>query len=257
MKNFLALIITLLSVSICNAQDQEYAITLKNDTIYGKVTISNYEVSGQQVAIKDGKQKTHLKAHEVRSLLTKKGTFRTLKIRNKYQLARLEKAGYLSYYKFSGNPGNPSLSFETPLLVKKTGEQKEIPNIGFKKQVSVFLSDCGSVRVKFEAEAYKKNDLTTIIDDYNQCIDDNTMTMNKKQEVISQNFSKADKIKQIKAAVKNSSSVDNKVEIKEMLDDVQAKLQAGEKVPSYLIGALKEKLSSEPKLIENLLSAVQ
>lgn len=257
MKTCLVLLITFISASIGVAQDQDYAITLKSDTIYGKVSISSYEGSGQQISIKTGKRKTQLKAHEVRSLSTKKGVFHTLKIRNQYQFARLEKEGYLSYYKFSGNSTSASLSFDTPLLVKKTSEQKEIPNIGFRKQVSTFLSDCESVSMKIKNGVYKKNDLTQIIDDYNQYIDDNTSDINKKQEVISQNFTKSELINHIKEAVNNSSSLNNKVEIKEMLNDVQAKLQAGEEIPNYLIGALKEKLSSEPEMMENLLRAVE
>ncbi len=252
------LFLTILAIATtAMAQDQEYAITLKNDTIYGKVVITTYQGSGQQITVKNGKLKTNLKIYQVKSLSTKKGTYHTLKIRGQYQLALLEREGYLSYYKFSENPSSPSQSFETPILVKRSGEQKEVPNLGFKKHIAKFLSDCENVKSKFEADEYSRSDLTTVINDYNQCISDRTSKMNSKRAQTIKRTNKSDQINSMKEAVSSSSTISDKVEVLEMLNDLQAKLISGEKVPAYLVGALKEKLVQEPKLIDNLLTIIE
>ncbi len=257
MKRILSLITIGIIATTSIAQDQEYAITLKNDTIYGKVIITSYQGSGQQIMIKNGKKKTNLKVYQVKSLSTKKGTYHTLKIRGQYQLAKLEQEGYLSYYKFSGNPSSASLSFDTSILVKRSGEQKEVPNLGFKKHIGKFLSDCENAKNKFEAGEYGRNDLSTVINDYNQCIADRTSKINSKQAQVVKQVNKADQVNSIKEAVNSSSTISDKAEVLEMLSDVQAKLKAGEKIPNYLIGALKEKLATESKLTQQFLDLIQ
>jgi hypothetical protein len=239
------------------AQDQQYVITVQNDTIYGKVSISSSEIYGQQVTVKSGKEKTRLLAHKVKQFITKKGEFHTLKIREQYQFALLIKGGYLSHYKFSGNLAPPALSFETAILAKTTDELQEIPNFNFKKRIAEFLSDCPNVVEGFQQGNYAKKDLDRIIDAYNQCIADRTDVVNSELNTISTNSSKADQINEIQEAVTSSSSFNNKVDIKEMLDDAKAKLQAGDKVPHYLINLIKENLSSEPKLAEKFLQIAQ
>lgn len=257
MKAFCLLIIIGISLTTSIAQDQEYVINLKSDTIYGKVIISTYQGALQHVIIKKGKQKTTLKVYQTKSVFTKKGIYHPLKIKGQYQFALLEKAGHLSLYKYSGDPDLISLSFVTPILLKKSGEYLEVPNIRFKKQLVKFLSECETVMIKIETKEYGRSNIEEIINEYNQCISDNTSKRNSELKKAERNINKADQITQIKEAVSNSSKIDNKSEVIEMLNDVQERFQNGREVPKYLIGALKEKLSQESKLSQDLLKLIQ
>ena len=66
-----------------------------------------------------------------------------------------------------------------------------------------------------------------------------------------------EQINMIKESIDKSSSITGKQELIGMLDDVQSKLKAGEKIPAYLTKAIKEKLAKEPALIKKLLSIIE
>ena len=257
MKYYFFLVLVAFIASTTIAQDKEYAITLKNDTIYGKVIISSNQGLGQQILVKNGKKKTNFKVYQLKSINTKRGIYHTLKIKGQYQMAKLEKAGYLSYYNFSGNSSTSSLLFDTPILIKRSGEQMEIPNLGFKKHIARFLSDCDNVSTNFENGVYSKGDLNKIIDDYNQCIADRTVAYNDKNVKFEKSQNKADQIDEIIKSINSSSKISDKKELLEMLGDVKSKLKSNEKVPRYLIGALNDKLASEPQLLKQLLEVIQ
>lgn len=256
MKN-LILVALLFCTAAAIAQNQDYVVTLKNDTIHGKVVISKYSDQIQQVTVKGEQKKSTFKVYQVKSISNRHGIYHTLRIRGQYQLALLIKEGYLSYYKYSGNPTSTSLIFETPLLYKKTTEAIEVPNIGFKKQMKVFLSDCEATLQKFEADEYSRNDLEKVVDEYNQCIAIRTEQINEQRIVAVKESSMADEIDEISDAVSISSSIKDKVELLEMLADVQKKLKNGESIPSYLIGALKNKLTEEPELSSKLFKIIE
>jgi hypothetical protein len=256
MKNLLVFVIVVFTSIILTAQDQDYVITLKNDTIYGKVKIINSQGSSQLITVKNGKEKTNFKVYQIKSVDTSKGEFHTLKIREQYQLARLIKSGYLSYYKFSDDE-NSNSSYDTPILIKRSGSQKEVSNIGFRKHIGQFLSDCEVVKEKFDSNAYSKNDLNQIIDDYNQCINDRTVAMNKTQNIKTNRNNSVKQITTIINAINSSETSDNRSEIIDMLKDVQGKLKNGENIPSYLMGALKDKMSTTPRLLQQLTEIIE
>jgi len=127
----------------------------------------------QTVTIKNGQDKQHFKVYEVKLLTKGKGVYHTFKINGKYQLALLVKEGYLSIYKIMNSEVPTSTAFETVILIKKDGSQLVVPNLGFKKYMANFLEDCDVVVNGFVNKEYKKSEVEKIVDDYNNCIEEN------------------------------------------------------------------------------------
>jgi len=256
MKNLLLGIIILYSGTIL-AQDDQYIVTVQNDTIRGKVVMSKYSDMIQQVAVKADKKRVTYKSYQVKAVKNRNGVHHTLKIQKQYQFAQLVKEGYLSYYVYSGNSASRTLAFDTPLLYKSTTEYKEVPNISFKKQIGAFLSDCKTTKTKFEAGEYGRNDLEKIVDDYNECISGQTDLFTQQQVDTKKKITKADKVGEIRAAVSKSTKIKNVDELIEMLTDVASKLKTGDAIPGYLLSALKEELTNEPELAAKLLKIIE
>ena len=160
------------------------------------------------------------------------------------------KEGYLSYYLYSEEELQ-SQKFTLQVLIKRDGEAQTFSNIVFKKRVSTFLDDCATVKLNFENNVYKRNDLFRIIDEYNECIErqtNNQLTLNSLEDV-QLDQDKLSQFQKLEKAVNQSTALDNKNEILDMLDDVEQKLKSGQDIPGYLKEALKNNFESHPDLL--------
>ena len=225
-------------------QVEDYVVTVKGDTIKGKLTISVRWNMPQSATIKVGKKKQYFEVYQLKAAGKRDSTiYHTIKILGKYRFAELVKGGYLSYYLYSSDEPN-SVPFGNQVLVKRDGSQKSFSTLAFKKSVRSFLEDCPTVKSNFDNDLYVRKDLDKIIDDYNDCINNNTLELVPEAD--------ADKIALLKTLMKQvnrESSITEKDEIQEMLGDIGERLKKNQTIPGYLSDALKKKLEGYPDLL--------
>lgn len=252
MKTKFTLLILAFVAITSYSQGQDQVITLQGDTLTGDVSISFSNKLAQIVTLKNGKDKNHLKAYEIKSLLKGGETYHTIKIDGKYQLALLEKQGYLSLYKYVSNESSSSRGFTESILIKQDGPQRTVPNLGFKKQLGSFLDDCESVRLALNGKKYGKSDLHQIIDDYNLCISEKTALLNSGKPQINLNPGKSNNVEALMNAIKDNNDIEDKESILEMLDDLDSKIKKGATIPGYLKSALQNSLKNYQELTDQL-----
>ncbi len=251
MKQYLFFFLLLLASFSSYAQTDQ-VITLKGDTLTGKVSFSDGKSYVQTITIKKEKGKSHFKVYEVKSLNIDEELYKTIKVYGKYQLGLVIKEGSLSLYKILDVEVSTSNEYATSVLIKLDGSLLIVPNIGFKKYMATFLKDCDSVVNGLENKEYKKADVEKIVDDYNNCIELNAA---KAKNVAPKVNLQPQKVKQVEAlimAVEKESDIPDKKNVLEMLQDVKSKLNDGAKIPTYLKGALQESLKDYDLLLTQL-----
>lgn len=241
----------MLSFSVFS-QNNDHIITLKGDTLIGKISISTTDKAVQRVTVKNGKDKKHFKAYELKGITKGNNVYHTIKISNKYQLGMLVKDGYLSLYKYVNSESSSSNEFSESILIKKDGAQMEVPNLGFRKQLGDFLGDCETVQVALTNKEYSKGDLLKLIDDYNTCIEEKTAQMNSTKPAINLNPEKSKLITSLISEINNNDSLEDRVSILEMLNDLDTKVKTGATIPGYLKNALRDSLKSHSELTKQL-----
>lgn len=238
------------------AQESDYVVTIKGDTIKGDLVIHLRSGKPQSASIKTADNKQLFKVYELQGAGKADGTvYRTKKILGKYQFAQLIKEGYLSYYMYSAEEIQAE-KFSLPVLIKRDGQTQTFSNMVFKKRISEFLDDCETVKLKFDNNAYKRKDLLKIIDEYNDCIEQKTNRRERKPVTAGPvDQDKLNRVKELVQAANQEASLAKQSEILEMLHDVEQKVENGEAIPGYLAGALKENLADYPDLLA-LLEAI-
>jgi hypothetical protein len=153
---------------------------------------------------------------------------------------KLLKSGYLSLYAFQLEN---QVTYDGLLLRKKDGATLEVPNLGFKKLMSKYLSDCEQVSEKIDNGELNKKNLDKIIDEYNSCIE---MRTSAHEKIISQNAEQSKKINSwdtLEEKVKNKPDFEGKTNALEMISDIKNKIRHEEKIPNFLLEGLKTSLS--------------
>ncbi|RJE71473.1 hypothetical protein [Reichenbachiella sp. MSK19-1] len=251
MKKHLFTLVLLTFFFATQAQDQ--IITAKMDTLVGKVLIqTGGEYQADRVSVKVGKKKHRFGAAEVREIQKKDQKYVTVKFRGRYQFMEVEQEGsYLNLYRYADPKTNTS-DYAGQLLVTADGRQHIVSNIGFKKRLLEFLTECEDVSAKLESGEYNKSDLDQTIIDYNACIDQKSDA--KEQALVAKKD--ASKISTLIELV-DELDRDDQQELLDMLGDVESKLEAGDQIPSYLQSAIREKLAGEKSLLALFNEAVK
>lgn len=237
------LILLLLFFTI-NSFAQDKVILVNGDAIEGKITFELPTPGLEAIIVKNDNGKYRLLAHEIQSIIKGENSYIPIKYGPKYRFMKIKYEGYLSlyYYRFE-----ESHDFGTKYLYKKDGSGIEVPNFGFKKIMSEFLEDCKSVSDNLEGSVYKKNDLESIINDYNECIDRNTVKAKLQvAEVVNTSNPTLDLIDQIKAKVEDGT------ELMTLLLDIQTKVAQNKPIPGYLKAALKEQTNDMKPIQEDV-----
>lgn len=245
MRLIIAAFLLILSFGQSLAQ-KDYLITTELDTLKGKVAIQlggKYDVD--RVRIKTEKEKLLLESYRVKEIHDGDKLYKTIKLSGRYQFVEVEREGtFLSYYRFVDLSDESNTQYNGRLLMTKDGRQHMVNNIGFKKKIVEFLTDCESVTGKIESGEYGRNDLDKIMDEYNACIDAKSSAEQEKIEFAKE----ASKIDLLIESV-HDMDVEGKEELLDMLRDVKSKLEAGENVPGYLQSAIRAKLEGEDSLL--------
>ncbi|MDH5380663.1 MAG: hypothetical protein OEW75_07425, partial [Cyclobacteriaceae bacterium] len=177
--------------------------------------------------------------------------YHTIKFGEKYTYMKLIKEGYLSLY--TARYDNSS-DFSISIFKKMDGEVIEIPNIGFKKYLSEFLSECSDVQSGILNGTYKRKDLDIIQEEFNNCIEEKTQLINNTEsktdsEPDLSNPKLDELISKITSAI-NNSDIENKSDVLEIIDAINKRKQSGESIPNYLSNSLVNELEGHEKLTE-------
>lgn len=242
-----------LGYSIASAQS-DYVVTIKSDTLQGKVKLLNYgKEQSVQITPIEGKKKTY-PILQTRGLSLEGQVYHPVRTINSYVYMKLLKKGYLSLYA-SQVPNQTG--WDGRFFVKRDGTSLEIPNIGFKKNVSRFLSDCESIEAKLESGVLSKQNLEAIADEYNACLSTKTnkpttvvVTAPVEQKIVSSAWA------QLEKDVTALEGFSQKSDVLEMIRDIQTKLKRGEKIPGFLVNGLKDTLKDQATVKDALDKAV-
>lgn len=201
---------SILLVFASSAQEG-YLITLKGDTLKGSITfLQNTFYDELHVKNEDGK--TTFKAYQVQFVRIQDQAYEPITYANKKVMAQVVTKGALSQYLVRQE--NES-TFNTRVLYKDD-EALVISNIGFRKRLIEYLNDCPLLTRQLENKEINPNKLAHIITTYNtNCIGETAEKPTKPD------FSELK-------------------ELSQLLTDILTRVDSDEKVPTYMINALKQ-----------------
>src|SRR6185295_9429691 len=152
-------------------QGQDMVVTVKNDTLKGTARILSYDVIDRIEITPEGeKKKTSLTAVQVRTVVIKEDRFNPVRTEKGYRMMKLVSSSHVSRYLAR----SASNTFDTEYLVLNDGSSTEIPNLSFKKIMGEFLKDCLTIKKSIESKDYKRKDLDKLLEEYDQCIENQT-----------------------------------------------------------------------------------
>ena len=245
------LLICLIGYTIASAQT-DYVATTKGDTIHGKVKYLNYGFEKKVQVVSD--RKTSYPILQTTGFMMDNEIYHTVKYAESYTYMKLVKGGYLSLYAFQ-LPNQ--ITWDGKFLLKKDGAGFEIPNIGFKKNLKKFLSECPTVTDRIESGELGKSELEMIVDAYNQCIELNTKSQTSAtQPLKTENTGKLNSWNQLEKDVKNLGDFQGSKDALEMIQEIKSKISNGEKIPNFLTEGLRETLKDQPSIQESLQKAL-
>ncbi len=235
-----------------------YVITLRGDTLIGRVTFSNADNKIERLWFQSGIKKRQLfVATQLKSVMVDSTNYKIVNYSG-YRFMEVEKEGYLSILKFR-LPG--SFAFTETLLYKRDGKMVEMPLMGFRKPIGSFLSDCKEVSAKVRLKELGRKDLYQIVNEFNLCIDHGSekdadlSNINPNELVVEEPVYGSDPnseldmlIKQLKARFKYSN-IKSK-DFTTILQDIELKIDQDLEVPEYLINSLRSITKGNTDLIE-------
>lgn len=254
MIQVLLMIVCLLAFQVASGQ-QDFVVLTKGDTLKGKVKYLNYGVEKKVQITSSDTKKTVYSILQTLAFGMDNDVYQPVRITQGYVYMKVLKSGYLSLYAYQ----LPNQStWDGRYLLKKDGTGLEIPNIGFKKNMTKYLSECPTVSEKIESGELGKSKIEDIIIQFNACIDLNTNHQNLTIEREKEQATKLSVWNQLETSLINGSDFEDKAAALEMINEIKIKLQREEKVPGFLVEGLKESLKDqEPPIKEILEKALQ
>ncbi|GCC49889.1 hypothetical protein SanaruYs_01030 [Chryseotalea sanaruensis] len=252
MKHLFTYPLLTLFILLCNsATAQDYLITAKGDTLNGQVKIFVNGLDKRVQVSQPNKKKITYTILQVRGFVLEKEFYRPVKFADTYVFMKLLKQGYLSLYAFQMNG---QLSYDGQYLLKMDGQGMEVPNLGFKRNMTRFLSECSELAAQIEEGKYGYSDLDEIINQFNACINDKTIAQSTKPKGLSN--VNLDPWNALEVKVLNSALPDKNDAI-DMIKDLKNKLEKGEQIPKFLSEALKAALKNDEGLTADLVKALE
>jgi len=238
---FLIFFITLHS----KAQERQYFIKLNGDTVYGKLKINTFLDNSKNMLFRtENKQRINLLPQRTKLVYhSKKFIFEPVIFKGRRLFMKRLYTGILKIYNYTRYEIN-SGSVMTSKIVKNKGlESVEVTSFGFKKQLSEYLKDCPEIEAKIIHKYYKMKNIFEMAEDYDNCSQKIVTTLkNINRESISE-------IEDYRTVIE-SSDLEKKDEVLEILKDIEKKILSEEDVPNYLWNALISTVKSNSELNE-------
>lgn len=255
MKTFSILHVLLLLILLLMyhcSRGQDYLVTNSGDTIQGEIRPIMFGPE-KKVQVKNDDGKEIYSLFDTKLFAIGDVLYFPVKGPNNYTFMQLVKPGYLSMYRFQ--PENSSI-YSGIFLRKADGTGIELPNLGFKKQMTEFLSDCSEVSEAVASGELKKSDIEQILDGYNKCIE--MRTSNARQD-IQQHFETKSVMSHwldLEKAIRSGDNFDNRATVLEMINDIKSRVSRNEKVPNFVLDGLRTALDGQPGLAQPLNDAI-
>lgn len=220
------------------AAQPDFVVLPKGDTLYGAVSFISY---GKEYRIQftgADQKKILFTIVQVKAFCKDGRHHHTVRTDQGYQVLQVLKEGYLSLYAYRLEN---QITWDGRYLMKKDGQGMEVPNLLFKKIMKKFLSDCPDIVGELENGTLTRNDLNTIIDRYNACLQASpSVAVNK----VAPHNEWDDLEKKVAALAEG----DDKTRALEIIMEIKLKLQRAEKVPAFMITSLRTSLAAYPDL---------
>lgn len=229
-----------LAAAVVNAQD--YVVLNTQDTLRGKVKLLSYDLL-DRVQLQNNSKQT-LTALQVRAVRLEGVTYRPVRQANAVRFMQELQSGYLSFFAYRIDN---STRFDGRLLQLMSGNQLELPNIGFKKQMGEFLRECPSLAEDIKDGKLGRTEIDSIIHLFNACIDKRTL---ERAPATPPAASAA--IAELTRLQQELSEADfpNKKDAEDMLADIIKRSSNNETLPNYLLEGFTNLLSAQPELLE-------
>jgi len=242
-----SLFIALLVVVNLTVDAQDYALSVKGDTLRGKLKPYTFDNLDRLQIISKDKKKTNFTALQVKSFVKDGMTFESVRYENSIRFMKVIKSGYLSLYAYS--PTHQNL-LDGRYLLKKDGSGLDLPNLAYKKILAKYLSDCPELKAKLEKGDLPKSEIEKTVDLYNACVKSNTIEiMGVTNATGTKEFKdqKIEAVKKLREKVEAESFLTKK-DVVDLLNDMQNRLTKNEAIPNYLTDGLKSYLTDTPAL---------
>jgi hypothetical protein len=247
------LVLSACALATIPASGQDYVVTTKGDTLRGVVKIYTYDVI-DRVQVGGGKEKGSFTAVQVREASILGEIYHPVRTESSFMMMKLVTPGFVSIY-HGHQPKN--YTFDTPYLVKKTGQAIEVPNLSFKKIMTDFLVECNVVREKVKDGELGRRDINKIVEEFNQCTTE--ITNNRTTTVATVPDSLLAPLTALRKKLENDHSLPNQKDALDILNDITQKVRSNQSVPKYLQEGLKDQLKDLPAYqqdIERVIAAV-
>jgi hypothetical protein len=242
MKSFgfvhIFLVLILLLAYQCT-QAQDYVMTTRGDSVAGRLKLFNYGPDKKVLVTTNDKKKISYTVTDVHRIVYNGEEYRPQKGPAGYSFMKIQKEGYLSLYAYQPEKLN---TYDGQLLVKRDGRTLDVPNLNFKKAMKKFLEDCPAVSDKIEEGDFGRKDLTTIIDEYNRCIDLRTQVRAAETVKEIESVKKSEPWMLLEQRVRESDDFAGKSDAIEMIGEIRGKIRRSEKVPNFMIEGLRNSL---------------
>lgn len=240
MKLNLLILLLLLSFTM---YAQDYLVTTKGDTVKGAIS---FQLNGkiEQALIKGTKRET-IASVATRVVVAKGKRYKPVQFNSQVLFMEILTEGYLSLLAFQ--PPN-IMAYDGRLLQKRDGKILEVPTIGFKKQISNYLSDFPDISTQIQNGELNRTDLDEIITQYNNFITGKTETQKEQTQTALNQLSKSEMLKTLQADIEKSDLA-LKQDALDILLDWGQKIQEGKPIPTYLQKALKTSVDMRSEFI--------
>jgi hypothetical protein len=219
------------------AQAQDYAVTVRGDTLYGDVRLFNYGSDKKVQVQPEGKRKEIIPLIQTSMVFLDGDVYKPQKGPAGYAYMKVIKEGFLSLYAFQ--PNN-QVTYDGRLLAKRDGSSIEVPNLSFKKAMTRFLQDCPSVVARIESGDLGRKDLDAIIDQYNNC--NKSTAAAPVAAAPSSGLPATPKLEALEAKVREQNDLPGKQDVLDMITEIRNKVKRGETVPNFLMERVRRAL---------------
>jgi len=245
MKSFSSVLVCLclLLVTFSSGFGQDYVVTIKGDTLRGKVKTVMFGPDKKVMVTGADKKKTTVSLFQTKAYSLKGETYHPVKGDKGYTFMKLIKPGYLSLYGFQLEN---QTSFDGLYLLKKDGHGVEVPNLTFRKTMTKFLSDSPEVTAKIEDGTLGKKELDEIIDSYNNYIESKSKSQQQAIAIKKEQLKGAGEWDAFEEKVKSQAEFEGKSTALEMIGEIKNKVKNSEKIPNFLSEGLKGLLQNTP-----------
>ena len=239
----LSLIILIPGLLLCQS---DYLVTTRGDTVSGKIT---FQRTGriEQVQVKADK-KTYYSGMTVLDVYMRGDHYRPIQFSGSVLFMKFLVDVYLSLLAFQPD-GN--MNYDGRLLQKKDATTLEIPNIGFKKNLTRYLSDDEQLVAKIDEGKFDRGDVDKIVNEYNARISNRSEA--RQAEVMQQveEKGKLDLLDSFQSGVEQAD-IGEKTDLMEMIKDLREMIKDNRSIPSYLSKSIREKVETDENLVKLL-----